>query len=197
MNSTITGIKCTLSDFFGYWLAFTRPMHDLTNKEITIMAVILGKRHELSMIISDPNRVDTFLFSKEIRNEIMQELAMSGTEFSGALTLLRKKNALSKENIVNKKFIPDLGFNSQTYNFIINFSISGNDNYVESKVSRKEVPQIVEGQDMQEYVQEQEIQEEDIVVVTQKDNISHKARMEPQRNSTSDLSQSEFFDRGY
>lgn len=199
MNSTITGIKCKLADFFGYWLSFTRPMHDLTNKEIVIMAVILGKRFELSKIITDPNRIDTFLFSKEIRNEIMQELDMSGTEFSGALSLLRKKNAISRSNIVNKKFIPDLGHNSKVFNFIINFEITDTQEIEIQEEEKKEEDAQVEQEETIE--EEEEESEKDLPVKSKppspKVNISDKAQPKPNRVETSDLSHAHYFDKGY
>lgn len=199
MNSTITGIKCKLADFFGYWLSFTRPMHDLTNKEIVIMAVILGKRFELSKIITDPNRIDTFLFSKEIRNEIMQELDMSGTEFSGALSLLRKKNAISRSNIVNKKFIPDLGHNSKVFNFIINFEITDTQEIEIQEEEKKEEDAQVEQEETIE--EEEEESEKDLPVKSKppspKVNISDKAQPKLGRVETSDLSHAHYFDKGY
>lgn len=199
MNSTITGIKCKLADFFGYWLSFTRPMHDLTNKEIVIMAVILGKRFELSKIITDPNRIDTFLFSKEIRNEIMQELDMSGTEFSGALSLLRKKNAISRSNIVNKKFIPDLGHNSKVFNFIINFEITDTQEIEIQEEEKKEEEAQVEQEETIE--EEEEESEKDLPVKSKppspKVNISDKAQPKLGRVETSDLSHAHYFDKGY
>lgn len=108
MNSSITEIPCTLNKFFKYWLQFTAPLHKLQNKDIEVLSYILKKRYELSKIIIDDSVVDSYLFSKEIRDQILEESGESRSNFQVTLSKLRKRNVISPDGKINKRFIPDL-----------------------------------------------------------------------------------------
>lgn len=123
MNSTVSKIPCSLSKFFKFWLQFTAPMHKLQNKDIEILAAILKKRYELCKIITDDNVIDSYLFSKEIREQIIEETGESKSNFQVALSKMRKKGIIINSNQLNKKFIPPLSKDSKRFDLMFLFEI--------------------------------------------------------------------------
>ena len=123
MNSSVTKIPCNLDKFFKYWLQFTAPLHKLQNKEIKVLSFILKKRYELSYIIADDEVIDSFLFSTEVRDQIVLESGESKTNFSVILSKLRSKEVILEDNKINKKFIPNIDddFNEfkLTFHFVL------------------------------------------------------------------------------
>lgn len=123
MNSSVTKIPCTLHRFFKYWLQFTAPLHKLQNKDINVLAYILSKRYELSKVITDDDVIDSYLFSKEVREQILEESGESKANFSVTLSKLRKQNVILQDNKLNKKFIPNLSKDSSKFDLMIIFDI--------------------------------------------------------------------------
>ena len=125
-NSSVTKIPCTLLRFFKYWLQFTEPLHKLQTKEIEVFAYILRKRYELSKIIKEEALLDEYLLSSKVRKEINEEIGITIAYSQVIMSNLRKKGAITEDNRINKKFIPDLQEDSQTFNLMFTFDI-GND----------------------------------------------------------------------
>lgn len=125
MNSFVSKIPpCSLTRFFQYWLQFTAPFHKLQNKELEILAVILKKRFELAQMITDDDMVDSFLFSTEVRDQIIAEANESKANFQVVLSKLRKKNIILEGGKINKKFIPNLDKNSSRFDLMVIFDIT-------------------------------------------------------------------------
>lgn len=125
-NTSISTIDTNLKNFFKFWLMFTKPMHNLPPREVECLSMILYKRYELSKVINNEERLNTFLFSMEIRSEILKELKMKPVDYSGVLTRFRKKGILSQDNVINSKFIPNLDVTNDemvTFKFGVVFSI--------------------------------------------------------------------------
>lgn len=122
-NQSVATMSCEIKDFFNYWLVFTKPFHKLGSKEIEILSLFLYKRYELSKIIKEDNLVDKYLFTNEVREEIRSNTDCSKSYFQLMLTKLRQAGILSKENIINKRFIPDLSEDVINFNLIYQFNI--------------------------------------------------------------------------
>src|SRR5690554_6319586 len=108
MNKSVTKIPCNLTSFFMYWLMFTSPMHKMSTKDMEILSYILKKRYELSKIVVDDSKIDTFLFSREIRDEIVEEHGITKNSLQVALSHFRKIGVLLENDQLNKRFIPNL-----------------------------------------------------------------------------------------
>lgn len=93
--------------FFTYWLNFLKPFHQLTTREIEIVATFLKIRYELSKSILDTNILDTVLMSKDVKNRIRKECNMTTSIFQVILTKLKKKKIII-DNKINPKFIPNI-----------------------------------------------------------------------------------------
>jgi hypothetical protein len=92
-----------------------------------ILAAILAKRHELSKVIADDSMIDKFLFSREVREQIMIENNIKRYSFQQTLSELRKVNILIEDKL-NKKIIPSLDKKGNRFDLMIIFNIEEDDN---------------------------------------------------------------------
>jgi len=124
-NNSVSKIPCTLDKFFYYWLMFTAPLHKLSGVEIRVLAAILKKRYELSLIINEDDAIDNFLFSREVKAEIVTELELNkrSNSFNQTLSSLRNKNVISAGNKLNKRFVPDMSRGTNQFDLVIIFDI--------------------------------------------------------------------------
>ena len=129
-NLNIARIPTSLSDkrrnFFRLWLELMKPMHKLTSKEIEVLAAFLQKRLELSKSIIDSNILDQTLLGTEIRKQIREELGLSATHFHVIVTKL-KKAGLVRDGRINKRFIPNIDVDTDSYKLIFLFELNKND----------------------------------------------------------------------
>lgn len=86
-------------DFFRVWVEFLRPIHNLTNTEMGVLAALLKKRYELSKKYSDPEDVDEKLMGKTAKKEIMQECNLTPKYFRVILTKFRKNGVIANNKI--------------------------------------------------------------------------------------------------
>lgn len=126
MNKSVTKIPCNLNVFFKYWLLFTSPLHRLPTKDMEIFSYVLKKRYELSKIIIDDSKIDTFLFSREIREEIIEENNITKNTLQVTLSHLRKAGVIQPNEQINKKFIPNLAQNAERFDLMILFDLHDN-----------------------------------------------------------------------
>jgi hypothetical protein len=122
-NSNVARIPTALNtDFFIIWLSFLKPLHKLTNKEMSLLGTFLKKRHELSYSISDERILDSYLMSEDIRREVREECDLTANHMQCLLSKFHKSGILKGDSI-NKKFIPNVEIGSTSYKLIINFEL--------------------------------------------------------------------------
>jgi hypothetical protein len=109
--------------FFSYWIDFLRPLHNLTDRESSLLASILKSRYQLSKKISDTELLDKILFSEEIKKEIRQDCNMSNQYFQVMVSKLKKVGILSSENRVNPKIIPHISEDENSVQLLLNFEM--------------------------------------------------------------------------
>lgn len=126
MNKSVSKIPCSIDVFFKYWLMFTAPLHKLAAKDLEILSYILKKRYELSKIIVDDSKIDKFLLSTEIRDEIIEENNITKNSFQVTLSRLRKFGVLEANDTINKRFIPNLSHDADRFDLMILFEIKDN-----------------------------------------------------------------------
>lgn len=90
-------------DFFRAWVDFHRPIHELTKREMDVLAAFLKKRWELGKKNKDGDSLDRDLMSEEVRSQIANECHMKMRHLRVTLSTFRKKGIL-----VNEKFITTL-----------------------------------------------------------------------------------------
>ena len=98
--------------FFKMWCTYLRPVVDLTDKEIEIVASFLRQRWELSKIISDVSVLDSQLMSNDTKDKIIRECKVTRQHFYVIMSTLRKKNVITNAGI-NPKLIPNIKMDSE------------------------------------------------------------------------------------
>ena len=121
-DGSFTKLPTTIDDFFHYWVLFTRPFHNLRNKEMITFAALLKKRYELSEMIKDDALLDMNLLADIHKKAIAEEIGMSSNGVECMLSKLRKTGII-KDNRINKRFIPNLDLDAKSFNMIVVFDI--------------------------------------------------------------------------
>lgn len=111
------------SNFFKYWLIILRPSHKLTDKEIDIVACFLKHRQELSSKIVDEELLDQVLMSEDVKRKVQQECNMPSQYFQVMLSKFKKKGVIVNGKL-NKKFIPRLRGEENSYRLLFLFDLN-------------------------------------------------------------------------
>tara|TARA_R110002050_G_scaffold319_3_gene2020 strand:- start:1040 stop:1330 length:291 start_codon:yes stop_codon:yes gene_type:complete len=94
----------------------------MRTKEIEVLSLMLYYRYELSREISNPEIIDTILFSTKTRMDIRSELGNMGQRnFNNILTAFRSKGILSKDNKITSVLIPNMS--EDGFQLIFDFDI--------------------------------------------------------------------------
>ena len=124
-NVNVKRIKVNRKSLYLYWLIFLKPYHKLRYKEIQAMSLLLYYRFKLIEQVGDVRMAERLLFSKDIKKNIMEELNISTNPiFNNLMRDLRKKDVLSKDNIINEVLIPRSDAGSDNFKLIFNFEIN-------------------------------------------------------------------------
>lgn len=121
--NNVIGVKGTLEgNFFRQWVEFLKPLHELTNREMDIVALFLKHRYELSKVISDQNVIDEVLMSDKTRKAIVSEGGITFKHLKVIMSKLRRHGVIVNEKI-NKKLIPHINENSESASLLISFNL--------------------------------------------------------------------------
>lgn len=94
-------------DFFRYWVEFLRPIHELTKREMDVLAEFLKARYELSKVIIDSDTLDRVLMSEETKRNIRTSCGISAKHFQVIMSKFRK-NGVVKNNKIHLNLIPTI-----------------------------------------------------------------------------------------
>jgi hypothetical protein len=94
-------------DFFRYWVEFLRPLHELTKREMDVLAEFLKERYNLSKEIIDSDRLDRVLMSEEIKREIRKTCGISAKHFQVIMSKFRK-NGVVRDGRIHLNLIPTI-----------------------------------------------------------------------------------------
>lgn len=108
--------------FFRYWLEFLRPIHKLTNREIEVVELFLKHRYKLSKVVSDEELLDKIAMGEDIKKEIRETLGITLEHFQVIMSKLRK-NQVIVDNRLNRKFIPNIIKNDNTFYLLLYFDL--------------------------------------------------------------------------
>lgn len=101
-------------DFFHWWCVFLRPVINLTNREIDVIASFLKQRWELSKSISDQAILDEMVMSDATKRKVMDECNISLQHFYVVMSNLRKSKIIDKGKI-NPRLIPNIRQDNDDY----------------------------------------------------------------------------------
>lgn len=94
-------------DFFRVWVDFLRPLHDLTKREMDVLALFLKERYELSLVITDNDVLDSVLMSERTKRKIRNLCGVSAKHFQVIMGKFRK-NGVIKDGKINLSLIPTI-----------------------------------------------------------------------------------------
>lgn len=94
-------------DFFRYWVEFLRPLHELTKREMDVLAEFLKVRYNLSKAIIDEDTLDRVLMSEETKRSIRKSCGISAKHFQVVMGKFRK-NGVVKDGRISLKLIPTI-----------------------------------------------------------------------------------------
>jgi hypothetical protein len=92
-------------DFFRVWVDFLKPVHDLTNREMDVLALFLKERYRLQKTITDEATLDSVLMSNEVKKRVREQCGIKFRHLNTILSTFRKRGVLKDEKI-NINFIP-------------------------------------------------------------------------------------------
>lgn len=128
-NNIISISPDSTMEFFKWWCIFLRPLLNLTNREIDIIASFLKQRWELSKSISDPAILDAMVMSETIKNRVIKECNITQQHLYVVMSNLRKNNIIIN-NSINPKLIPNIRQDSKgNFQLLILFK-TGDDIFV-------------------------------------------------------------------
>lgn len=112
--NNIVEIKTKLdTEFFRWWCIFLRPLINLTNREIDVIACFLKQRFELSKSISNPAILDTVVMSNDTKRKVIDECQITQEHFYVVMSNL-KKNKVIINDVINPRLIPNIKVDEKT-----------------------------------------------------------------------------------
>lgn len=106
-NNMIKILSSPGLEFFKRWCIFLRPIINLTNREIDVIASFLNQRWELSKSINDEAILDTMVMSEATKNKVIKECNITQQHFYVVMSNLRK-NKVILDNKINSRLIPNM-----------------------------------------------------------------------------------------
>lgn len=112
--NNIVEIKTKLdTEFFRWWCIFLRPLINLTNREIDVIACFLKQRFELSKSISDPAILDTMVMSNDTKRKVIEECQITQEHFYVVMSNLKKSKVIVND-VINPRLIPNIKVDEKT-----------------------------------------------------------------------------------
>lgn len=97
-------------DFFRVWVDFLKPIHDLTKREMDVLALYLKERYILSKTIKDEETLNEVLMSDKIRTKIRKECGIKYRHINVIMSTFRKKGVI-RDNKFFLNLIPSFNKN--------------------------------------------------------------------------------------
>nr|UWG27148.1 MAG: plasmid replication protein [Bacteriophage sp.] len=110
------------SKFFRYWFEFLQPFHNLTNREIDVIAAFVKQRYQLSKVIKDDNILDKVIMSEDTKKKVREECNITLPHFQVIMGKLRK-NKVIVDGKINPRFIPNIDEETGYFQLLLLFEL--------------------------------------------------------------------------
>ena len=121
-NSSLRIPTSLKGKFFRYWFEFLRPFHNLTDREIDVIASFVKQRYELSKVISDQEILDRETMSEVTKRKVREECNIPLAHFQVIMGKLRKSKVIENGKI-NPKFIPNIVEGDNNFTLLLLFEL--------------------------------------------------------------------------
>lgn len=108
-------------DFFRVWVDFLKPVHNLTDREMDVLALYLKERYLLSKTIKDEDTLNQVLMSNDTRKKIREACGIKPKHINVILSAFRKRGVL-KDNKFYLNLIPSFDENGAGLMIYFNFN---------------------------------------------------------------------------
>lgn len=109
-------------DFFKYWFLFLKPFHNLTDREMDVIASFTKQRYELSKVIKDENILDKVVMSEDTKQKVREECEVSLPHFQVVMGKLRKAKVIV-DGKINPKYIPRVEEDGDSFKLLLLFDL--------------------------------------------------------------------------
>ena len=121
--NNIVRIPTTLyGKFFRYWFEFLLPFHNLTSREIDVIAAFVKQRYQLSKVIKDDNILDKVIMSEDTKKKVREECNITLPHFQVIMGKLRK-NKVIIDGKINPRFIPNIDEETGYFQLLLLFEL--------------------------------------------------------------------------
>lgn len=122
INNVITIPTSLQGKFFKYWFQFLRPFHNLTDREIDVIASFVKQRFELSKAVKDQEILDRITMSEDTKRKVREDCNISQAHFQVIMTKLKKEKIIENGKI-NPRFIPRLVEGDKSFQLLLSFDL--------------------------------------------------------------------------
>lgn len=110
-------------EVFRYWFTFLKPLHNLTDREVAVLAAFARHRFEMMEGVNDEKLLDSLLMSSGTKRKVREECGLSLAHFQVIMSKL-KKNKVVVDNRINPKLLPKMDRDTRTLSLLLLFPIS-------------------------------------------------------------------------
>ena len=121
--NNVIRIPCSVDkSFFKYWFKFLKPYHNLTDKEMEVIASFVKYRYQLSKVIKDTNILDKVTMSEDTKLKVRGDCNLSSPHFQVIMSKLRKCKII-QDNRINPSFIPNILDDKKPFQLLLLFDL--------------------------------------------------------------------------
>lgn len=123
VKKKVVTIPASLKDILKQWFVITKPMNKLRPKEIDVLSLLLYYNiMEKPNFVRDEDRWKK-VFDYDTKMHIKEELDIEDYTLQNILSSLRRKGAISRDNVVDKFYIPPIDLDTKNFMLIFNFKV--------------------------------------------------------------------------
>lgn len=121
--NNVVKVKATIGiDLFKKWFIFLKPFHNLTNREIDVIACLTKERYELSKAISDETLLDKVVMSDDTKRKVREECGITLPHFQVIMSKLKKSQVIV-DNKINPCYIPIFKPGDTTFSVLFYYNL--------------------------------------------------------------------------
>lgn len=121
--NNVVKVKATIGiDLFKKWFIFLKPFHNLTNREIDVIACLTKERYELSKAISDETLLDKVVMSDDTKRKVREECGITLPHFQVIMSKLKKSQVIV-DNKINPRYIPIFKPGDTTFSVLFYYNL--------------------------------------------------------------------------
>lgn len=111
--NNVIRVPCKMGwEFFRFWLNITCPFHNMTSREMDVVAYLLENRYRLSKFIKDDDLLEKVALNSDSRERARVAAGLSPSYFQIMMSTLRK-NGVILEDRINPRIIPNLSWGDE------------------------------------------------------------------------------------